>query len=106
MAPEVIKIMNFIRTASRKFPNVQFFFEEAADGFRKCLNIQKSKAKLSLDLTKIHNQKWELKVQVSGMFSLQPFLALKDKMANISGKILTLLMIKIGTIFLMRITHL
>ena len=80
MAPEVIKIMNFIRTASRKFPNVQFFFEEAADGFRKCLNIQKSKAKLSLDLTKIHNQKWELKVQVSGdMFGPQPFLALKDK---------------------------
>ena len=80
MAPEITKIMNFIRTASIKFPNVPFSFEEAADGFRKCLNIQKSKAKLSLDLNRIHNQKWELKVQVSGdMFGPQPFLALKDK---------------------------
>ena len=44
------------------------------------LKYSKIKAKLSLDLTKIHNQKWELKVQVSGdMFGPQPFLALKDK---------------------------
>ena len=83
MRPEIEKIMGYIRHASEKFGDVPFSFEEAADGFQKCLGIEKTTCDLSSDLIKIRDDKWRLDVRVLGeIFGPQPFLALKTK----SGK--------------------
>lgn len=83
MAPEIEKLMGYIRNASKKYADVSFSFEEAADGFRKCLGIKDSKPGLSSELIKIRDNKWKLNVKISGeIFGPQPFLALQTRDGN------------------------
>tara|TARA_B100001059_G_C17783703_1_gene555806 strand:+ start:288 stop:1628 length:1341 start_codon:yes stop_codon:yes gene_type:complete len=78
MRPEIEKVMRYIRHASENFDDVSFSFEEAADGFRKCLGIERTTCGLSSDLVKIRDGKWRLDVRARGkLFGPQPFLALK-----------------------------
>ncbi len=80
MGPEIEKVMGYIRYASENFDDISFSFEEAADGFRKCLGIERTSCGLSSDLIKIRNDKWRLDVRAQGkLFGPQPFLALKTK---------------------------
>ena len=80
MGPEVEKVIGYIRHASEKFGDVSFSFEEAGDGFRKCLGIEKTICGLSTDLVKVRDGKWRLDVQARGeIFGPQPFLALKAR---------------------------
>ena len=80
MAPEIEKIMGYIRNSSSKFNDVSFSFEEAADGFRKCLGIAKKKPDLSTKLLEVKDNKWELIVKAGDeIFGPQPFLALKTR---------------------------
>ena len=80
VTPEIKKLMGYIRNSSKEFNNVSFSFEEAGDGFRKCLGITKTKAGLSTELVKLRHDKWELTVKASNaIFGPQPFLALKTR---------------------------
>jgi hypothetical protein len=80
MAPEIEKIMGYIKNSSNFFHDVSFSFEEAANGFRKCLGITKKKPDLSTNLVKLRDNKWELIVNAGDeIFGPQPFLALKTR---------------------------
>lgn len=80
MAPEIENIRSYISEAANIYSEVSFSFEEASDGFRKCVGLEKSKPELSIEFVKIRENKWRFDVISSGdIFGPQPFLAIKTK---------------------------
>jgi hypothetical protein len=80
MKPEIEKIQQYIHSAGLKYPSIKFSFEEAADGFRKCVGLEKKGPGLSAKFVKLREGKWRFEVRADGdIFGPQPFLAIKTK---------------------------
>lgn len=80
---EIDYFLKMIKKSSNKFPNVKFFYNSTAEGFRNCLNLNNDKNnKLKMKIYKLNDNSFKIKAVKGNVFGPQPFLALKLK----SGK--------------------
>ena len=78
MEPEIEKIRNMISIASKKYPDVKFYFSDAVEAFRKELGIERTCPNLSAKLIKKSKNETVLEITCDECFGPQPFLAIKD----------------------------
>lgn len=76
MRPDIERVRNFIEQASKKYPDVKFFYENPIEAVRKEKGIPLSEPNLKAKITQKGNVAL-LEVSCENCFGVQPFLALK-----------------------------
>ena len=80
LANEINYFLNLIRTVSKKFPEVKFYFTDAVTGFQKTLEIKDIKKNcLKLNIKRFDKKSFKITAKQGAVFGPQPFLALKLK---------------------------
>jgi hypothetical protein len=80
---EINFFLDLIKKASRRYPNVKFYFVDAISGFQKTLGIKNSKNKrLKLNIKRLDKISFKISTKQGKVFGPQPFLALKLKNGN------------------------
>jgi hypothetical protein len=77
---EIDFFLDLVNKVSKKFPEVNFFFTDAAGGFQKTLGLVSSpKKKLKLHIKRYNKKSFKITTKQGIVFGPQPFLALKLK---------------------------